>query len=226
MFITSIHYSMKLTTYRKHKTKQFLPLSRFLGRSTDAKQNIAAIAFHLESSNLAGRFWAYYFVGICSSHKNISISKAFVKGVSLARMPVRVDDVMRLCCDLSQQQQMKAAVKHSGKGAFVAGATAFMGGLVGGPPGVAVGGAVGGLLGCWMTSGQFRPLPQIILEMPPQQQQQLYDSVMTIIGNLNWTDAAQLSALVMGNAVLQQKVAAALVTYITQELRAEVQYGD
>ncbi|KAK1163569.1 hypothetical protein AOXY_G17088 [Acipenser oxyrinchus oxyrinchus] len=141
-------------------------------------------------------------------------------------MPVRVDDVMRLCCDLSRHQQMKAAVKHSGRGAFVAGATAFMGGLVGGPPGIAVGGAVGGLLGCWMTSGQFRPVPQIILEMPPQQQQQLYDSIMTIIGRLDWTDAAQLTALVMGNAVLQQKVAAALVTYITQELRAEVQYGD
>ncbi|XP_041123572.1 protein C19orf12 homolog [Polyodon spathula] len=141
-------------------------------------------------------------------------------------MPVRVDDVMRLCCDLSQHQQMKAAVKHSGRGAVVVGATAFMGGLVGGPPGIAVAGAVGGLLGCWMTSGKFRPVPQIILEMLPQQQQQLYDSVMTVIGNLDWTDAAQLTALVMGNAVLQQKVAAALVTYITQELRAEVQYGD
>lgn len=34
---------------------------------------------------------------------------------------------------------MKAAVKHSGRGALLAGATAFLGGLVGGPPGIAVG---------------------------------------------------------------------------------------
>ncbi|KAG2469572.1 protein C19orf12 homolog [Polypterus senegalus] len=141
-------------------------------------------------------------------------------------MPVRTDDVMRLCCDLSEQQKMKVAIKQSGKGAFVAGASAFVGGLVGGPPGIAVGGAVGGLLGCWMTSGQFKPLPQILMELPPQQQKKLYDDIMAIISQLDWTDAAQLTALVMSNAAMQQKVVAALVNYVTQELRAEVQYGD
>ena len=54
-------------------------------------------------------------------------------------MPPRMDDVMRLCCELSANQQMKAAVKNSGKGAMVAGAVAFAGGLMGGPPGIAVG---------------------------------------------------------------------------------------
>lgn len=34
---------------------------------------------------------------------------------------------------------MKAAIKHSGRGALVTGAVAFVGGLVGGPPGLAVG---------------------------------------------------------------------------------------
>uniref|UniRef100_W5NM40 Chromosome 19 open reading frame 12 n=2 Tax=Lepisosteus oculatus TaxID=7918 RepID=W5NM40_LEPOC len=89
-----------------------------------------------------------------------------------------------------------------------------------------VGGAVGGLLGCWMTSEQFKPLPQIIMELPAQQQQKLCNDVMTILGNFNWTDVAQLIALVMGNATLKQQVAAAIVNYVTRELRAEVQYGD
>ncbi|KAI1890203.1 hypothetical protein AGOR_G00171260 [Albula goreensis] len=141
-------------------------------------------------------------------------------------MPPNMDDVMRLCCELSANQQMKAAVKNSGKGAMMAGAIAFAGGLVGGPPGIAVGGAVGGLLGCWMTSGQFKPLPQILMELPPQQQQKLCNDVMAVLGTLNWTDAAQLIALVMGNATLQQQVTAALLSYVTRELRAEVQYGD
>ncbi|MBN3317861.1 CS012 protein, partial [Atractosteus spatula] len=141
-------------------------------------------------------------------------------------MPAQVDDVMRLCCELSANQQIKAAVANSGKGAMMAGAMAFAGGLVGGPPGIAVGGAVGGLLGCWMTSGQFKPLPQIIMELPAQQQQKLCNDVMTILGNINWTDVAQLIALVMGNATLKQQVAAAIVNYVTRELRAEVQYGD
>ncbi|XP_029902953.1 protein C19orf12 homolog [Myripristis murdjan] len=141
-------------------------------------------------------------------------------------MPPRMDDVMRLCCDISAHHQIKAAVKSSAKGAMVAGGTAFVGGLLGGPPGIAVGGAVGGLLGSWLTSGQFKPLPQILMELPPSQQQKLYSDIMAILGNLDWTDVAQLIALVMGNATLQQQVTAALLNYVTKELRAEVRYGD
>ncbi|XP_028257314.1 protein C19orf12 homolog [Parambassis ranga] len=141
-------------------------------------------------------------------------------------MAPRMDDVMRLCCEISSHDQIKVAVKNSTKGAMVAGGTAFVGGLLGGPPGIAVGGAVGGLLGSWMTSGSFRPLPQILMELPPSQQKQLYDNVMAVLGNLNWTDAAQLVALVMGNSTLQQQVTAALINYVTKELRAEVRYHE
>ncbi|XP_068430361.1 protein C19orf12 homolog [Clinocottus analis] len=141
-------------------------------------------------------------------------------------MAPRMDDVMHLCCTLSDHDQIKVAVKNSTKGAFVAGGTAFVGGLLGGPPGIAVGGAVGGLLGSWLTSGTFRPLPQILMELPPVQRQKLYDQVAAILSNLDWTDAAQLIALVMGNATLQQQVTAALLNYVTKELRAEVRYKD
>lgn len=54
-------------------------------------------------------------------------------------MPPRIDDIMKLCCKLSANQQVKTAVKHSGKGAMTAGGLAFAGGLVGGPLGIAVG---------------------------------------------------------------------------------------
>ncbi|XP_053304492.1 protein C19orf12 homolog [Spea bombifrons] len=141
-------------------------------------------------------------------------------------MPFNVEDILRLLCHVSDQQKMRAAVKHSARGALVAGAGAFLGGLMGGPPGLAVGGAVGGLVGAWMTSGQFKPIPQIIMELPPVQQKTLCDSVYAIIRNLDWTDATHLIMLVGGNAALQQKVAAALISFVTQELQAEIQYGD
>ncbi|CAL9697371.1 unnamed protein product [Knipowitschia caucasica] len=141
-------------------------------------------------------------------------------------MSHRVQDVMKLCCELSANQQIKSAVKGSGKGAAAAGGLAFAGGLVGGPLGIAVGGAVGGLLGCWMTSGQFKPLPQIIMELSPQQQQKLYDDLAAILGEINWTDLAQLTALVMGNATLKHQLTAALLGFVTKELQAEVHYVD
>ena len=88
-----------------------------------------------------------------------------------------------------------------------------------------LGGAVGGLLGAWMTSGQFKPIPQIILELPPVEQQRLYDRAYAIISHLDWTDTAQLIALVMGNAAIQERLLAMLTNYITNELKAEIQYG-
>ncbi|XP_025710012.1 protein C19orf12 homolog isoform X1 [Callorhinus ursinus] len=144
----------------------------------------------------------------------------------LAKMPIVVEDIMKLLCSISGERKMKAAVKHSGKGALVTGAVAFMGGLVGGPPGLAVGGAVGGLLGAWMTSGQFKPIPQIIMELPPAEQQKLFNEATAILRHLDWMDVVQLTTLVMGSEALKQQLLAMLVNYVTKELRAEVQYDD
>lgn len=143
-----------------------------------------------------------------------------------AEMPVVVADIMKLLCSVSEKRKMKAAVKHSGRGALVTGAVAFIGGLVGGPPGIAVGGAVGGILGAWMTSGQFKPVPQIIMELPPSEQQKLVNEATAILRHLDWTDAVQLTMLVMGSDVLQQQLLGMLVNYVNKELRAEVQYDD
>ncbi|XP_036785769.2 protein C19orf12 homolog isoform X1 [Manis pentadactyla] len=143
-----------------------------------------------------------------------------------AKMPIMMEDIMKLLCSISGERKMKAAVKHSGRGALLTGAVAFVGGLVGGPPGLAVGGAVGGLLGAWMTSGQFKPIPQILMELPPAEQQKLFNEATAIIRHLEWTDAVQLTTLVMGSEALQQQLLAMLVGYVTKELQAEVQYDD
>lgn len=64
------------------------------------------------------------------------------------------------------------------------------------------------------------------MELSPQQQQRLYSDVMAILGDMQWTDLAQLTALVMGNAALKQQVMGALLGYVTKELQAEVHYID
>ncbi|CAL8350566.1 unnamed protein product [Merluccius merluccius] len=136
-----------------------------------------------------------------------------------------MDDVMRLCCDISADQNINITFRQSAKGAMMVGGCAFLGGLLGGPPGLAVGGAVGGLVGCWATAGQFKPLPQVLTELTPSQQRKLYGDVMAILRNLDWTDVAQLVAMVMGNTSLQQQVMAALLNYVTKELKGEVRHG-
>ncbi|XP_045674660.1 protein C19orf12 homolog [Phyllostomus hastatus] len=139
-------------------------------------------------------------------------------------MPIAVEDVMRLLGSISQEEKMKAAVKHSGKGAIVTGAVTFIGGLFGGPPGLAVGAAVGGLFGAWMTSGQFQSVPQILMELPPAKQEKLYNEFMAIVKDLDWTDAVTLTGLVMGSVALKQQLATMLVHFVTNELGAEVSF--
>lgn len=56
-----------------------------------------------------------------------------------AGMAPRLDDVMCLCSEIASHDQIKVAVKSSAKGAAVAGGTAFVGGLLGGPAGICVG---------------------------------------------------------------------------------------
>ncbi|XP_055064165.2 protein C19orf12 homolog [Misgurnus anguillicaudatus] len=137
-----------------------------------------------------------------------------------------MNDILRLCCELSADKQIKAAFKNSVKGAAAAGGGAFVGGLLGGPVGIALGGAVGGALGAWMTSGQFRPLPEILMELSPIQQEKLCSDVKTALGTLKWTDVVHLLTQVRENGVLQQKVLGAIMSYTKNELKAEVQYVD
>ncbi|XP_036087111.1 protein C19orf12 isoform X3 [Rousettus aegyptiacus] len=75
-----------------------------------------------------------------------------------------------------------------------------------------------------MATGQFKPVPQILMELPPAEQQRLFHEVMAIVRYLNWTDAVQLTALVMGSEPLKEKLLAMLVNYVTKELRAKVRY--
>ncbi|XP_015424073.1 PREDICTED: protein C19orf12 homolog [Myotis davidii] len=77
-----------------------------------------------------------------------------------------------------------------------------------------------------MTSGQFKPVPQILMELPPAEQEKLLNQVTAIVRHLEWTDAVQLTMLVMGSEALQERLLALLVGYVTKELQAEVQYGD
>ncbi|NXL77065.1 CS012 protein, partial [Leptocoma aspasia] len=140
-------------------------------------------------------------------------------------MPIPVGDVMKLLSHIATVKGMKAAVTNSGRGALLTGASAFVGGMLGGPPGIAVGGAVGGLIG-WMTSGQFKSVPQILMELPAAEKEKLYTEAVALVKNIHWTDAAQLIALVMSNSALTEKLLGVLTTYLTNELKAQIKYGE
>ncbi|XP_019475285.1 protein C19orf12 homolog isoform X2 [Meleagris gallopavo] len=90
----------------------------------------------------------------------------------------------------------------------------------------ALGGALGGLLGAWMTSGQFKPVPEILMELPPAEQQKLCNEAIAIVRNLDWIDIFQLTVLVMGSGDLKFLLARAVERFLVRELSAEIKYEE
>uniref|UniRef100_A0A672RK88 Chromosome 19 open reading frame 12 n=1 Tax=Sinocyclocheilus grahami TaxID=75366 RepID=A0A672RK88_SINGR len=133
------------------------------------------------------------------------------------------DDIIKLCCAISSNKKIKAAFKNSAKGAAVVGRNCFC--WRADRWSSRFGGAVGGVL-AWMTSDQFKPLPEILMEMAPIQQEQLYSDVMAILGTLKWTDVPQLIAKVNKNASLHEQVLGAILNFTKNQLKAEVRYED
>ncbi|XP_042582809.1 protein C19orf12 homolog [Cyprinus carpio] len=137
----------------------------------------------------------------------------------------QMDDVINFCCEIAKNSQIEVAVKKSKRGAAAAGGGAFIGGLLGGPPGIFIGGTLGSAVGWWMTRGQFRPLHQIIMEMSPQQRKKLYSQIMENLKNLPWDNVHKLLQLVMSNPSLNKQVLDVLDSFAKKELRANVKHG-
>ncbi|XP_008839793.1 protein C19orf12 homolog [Nannospalax galili] len=142
-------------------------------------------------------------------------------------MPITVDDIIQLLCLISQNRRMEAAKRHSRTGAVAKTALgSIFGGLVAGPAGAVFGGAIVGLLGSWSMHDEFKPVPQILMELPPAKKQKLFNQAMAIIRNVNKTDPGVLTLLVMDSIVVQQKLLAMLEAYIFNELQADIRYRD
>ena len=65
-----------------------------------------------------------------------------------------------------------------------------------------------------MTSGRFKPIPQIIMELPPTKKQKLFDKTMAILKHLDWSDAVELTMLVMGNEYLKKQLLVMLENFL------------
>ncbi|XP_036159408.1 protein C19orf12-like [Myotis myotis] len=128
-------------------------------------------------------------------------------------MSLRVEDAMNLLSDIWNAEQMKAAFKNVKQSLLVTGVMMVLGAIVMGPPGLAAGGGVGGCLSFWMSRGKFKSVPQILKELPPAEKEKLRRRVRDIVRNLEWTDAVQLTKMVMANEAVQKQLLKLIIHY-------------
>lgn len=73
------------------------------------------------------------------------------------------------------------------------------------PPSCLPGAAIG-VIYSWKTSDDFKPLPQILREMPPAQLDELLKSVMAILVHLKWETVEGLVDYVMKDIPLKKAI--------------------
>ncbi|XP_059712999.1 protein C19orf12 homolog [Haemorhous mexicanus] len=142
-----------------------------------------------------------------------------------AEVKPSAEDVMELLIHIATVTGLKAAYRHSSRGAAVASPFIIAGGLLLGPVGIFIGGAVGGFIG-WMISEDFKPVPQILMKMPAAEKKKLCAEAMAALKNvkLRKSDASYLIKLVMSNVPILDKILGVLTNFITKKLEAKPKY--
>ncbi|VCW79118.1 unnamed protein product [Gulo gulo] len=108
---------------------------------------------------------------------------------------------MKLLCCIAEERENKESVEQAVGGRMV--------GHVRGPSGAAVEWFVG-FYGKWMKNREFKPIPQTIMELPPDKKPKLYNEAMAIFKHLKWRDTEDLNTLVMGSEALKKQLLAVL----------------
>ncbi|KAB7505093.1 Protein C19orf12-like protein [Armadillidium nasatum] len=110
-------------------------------------------------------------------------------------MPISTNEIIKLICDVSEEEKIKIAVSESLKGGAIAGCATVIGGLIMGPVGLAAGGTLGGITSYFVCK-KFQSVPSVISRMDPSKREMLIHRV-NVLNGLEYTDYLQLTALVM-----------------------------
>ncbi|XP_059607937.1 protein C19orf12 homolog [Phlebotomus argentipes] len=138
-------------------------------------------------------------------------------------MVIHTQELLEAAAELADQQNIRATVKGSAKGALVCGAGAFIGGILGGPVGLAVGGTAGACTAAYMSRDKFRPVSHIIMhDMTSRQRQELVDHLRAAIKDIDAGDAMIAVSLLMGNPNIQKTILQTVVRYLTNQMHLQI----
>ena len=140
-------------------------------------------------------------------------------------MVIRYNDILTVIRTVGEEEGIGVTITESAKGGLIAGASCFVGGVVGGPAGLAVGGALGGAAAAFMARDKFKPVSEVLAELPEERREALAEAVRRILGTVDAGDAVELVALVQGNALLKAKIAQEMVTFLAAQVNVPVVQG-
>ena len=139
-------------------------------------------------------------------------------------MPVSSRDLEQVIEVIADKKQLKVTVDRSVKGGIIAGVATGIGGLLLGPIGLAIGGAVGGTA-AYATSGEFKPVSEVLRTLDHQQKEKLLEIVTNIIDKLEWYDSITLLRYLNGEGGwLRERIITAMIDCLKDELKMTIQH--
>ncbi|CAG9770450.1 unnamed protein product [Ceutorhynchus assimilis] len=134
-------------------------------------------------------------------------------------------NIIEICRVLAEQENLKATIVESGKGALFVGLAAFMGSILAGPLGLAVGGTVSSVaLAVSSSNKKYKSVVEIINEMNDDQKMRLSQSVTDTLKNVRLEDCVGLLTYVLSNATTKELVLLELANFLKREFQMQVMH--
>jgi hypothetical protein len=112
-------------------------------------------------------------------------------------MTIDTNAIIKVVTDITGDRQIQITAKQSLKGALITGTCSLVGGMLAGPIGLAVGGASGGVMAAFATSGTFKPIGQILNELPFERKKAIAIEIQAIIDKLEINDLAEFTKVAL-----------------------------
>ncbi|XP_054164804.1 protein C19orf12-like [Oppia nitens] len=106
-------------------------------------------------------------------------------------MTIDTNTIIKVIIDVMGDYEVQVSVRQSLKGAVITGVSSFIGATLVGPVGLAIGGTAGGLLAAFIANGSFKPIGQILNEMPSEKKRQLAEDIECLFKSLEINDLTQ-----------------------------------
>lgn len=81
---------------------------------------------------------------------------------------------------------------------------------------------MGSLAGAWMTTGNFKPLHEVLQEMDPGKRRAIYDAFHEILVGLDYNDVNTLILLASSNDVVRAQMIGGLKNYVNGTMQMQI----
>ncbi|XP_034949616.1 protein C19orf12 homolog [Chelonus insularis] len=126
-------------------------------------------------------------------------------------------ELISIICELNEIKAMRVTVNKCLSSGLMVGVAATLGGLLLGPRGIALGGIVAGVTASALNEGEFRSVPDILMnDLSEEQTRRLANSIRSLLSQENIMTVAALSMRMMSEAGFRETLRSVIEMFLKE----------